>query len=304
MTIVDSNQGLQRALDVGGEILLSPGAYQLKAFDKAAPTVVAPLDPLRPPVLTHVELTRCSNITFRDLHFSSDGAGQSVVVRGQSSGIRFERFQARGTGTGYVGKDDPRPASFASFTNSTDCHVLSGDMSGYWHGVAFRNCGSCSVLDTNIHGMSGDGIRMARVTDMLIARNRIGGFYGSLYSRNHDDFIQIWATEGPSARVLIFSNDLDSRGMAATQSIFIRNESYAETKALHEDLVIVGNSVRNGHQHGILVEHSKGLIMRSNRLIWDKKAVMRNNSGPINSRPVYRAIGEVVDAVIEGNSED
>ncbi|WP_424967352.1 right-handed parallel beta-helix repeat-containing protein [Dinoroseobacter sp. S375] len=296
--IVDTQLGLGRAVTKlskeGGEIWLEPGSYHLERWKVGPETGLIHIRALRPddpPTFSRIELKRSRNILFEGIRLRGGEASHDFRVIDGCEGITLRGADCRGTATGWVGRDDDTPNSFALVSDSSgiaveDCHIRR-----YWQGAAFLRSSQCRFSVNRVEWMTADGLRMSDVHGMFISDNEFTRFFGSDQRVNHSDMIQIWAMPNPSSNVWIVGNNLDSQGEAATQSILILNEQFEKTGLKHNGIFIAANRVRNGHVNGIVVEHADGLHLMANVLEWDREAVMRYDSGPQNSEPRVRVKG-------------
>lgn len=129
------------------------------------------------------------------------------------------------------------------------------------------------VRGNDVHDIRTDGMNFIRVDNVLIEDNHIHDFKAAYNSNDHRDMIQFWTNGAttPSTDITIRNNTLDIGEGSFTQSIFMRNEavdSQGGGKGMYyQNVLIEGNTIYNGHLHGITVGEANGLTIAENSLV-------------------------------------
>jgi len=268
------------------EILLAPGDYGELALDTASapwarfagPVILRAADPTDPAVLTGLALRGVGNLAFEDLRFAYDAlpgapswAKPFTIENG--TGIAFRRVTFEGDiAEGLGPEEDGLPTGIALWVTRSEGITVADTSFTSWHRAAvFNTVEGIALTGNEVHDIRSDGFNFSAVQDVLVAENSFRDFRPSIAAGDHADMIQIWAAAGPSRQVTIADNWFDSAGGAATQSIFLRNETVdlgeAGPEAFYEDITITGNVIHNGHRHGITVGETRGLVITDNTLI-------------------------------------
>jgi VCBS repeat-containing protein len=159
------------------------------------------------------------------------------------------------------------------------------------------------VSANEVERIRSDGFNFANVDNVLIEKNYMHDFRGSIESGDHLDMIQFWTTgtTSPSTNVTIRENILNSQNGSWTQSIFMRNEAVdvggAGADMFYKNILIEDNIIHNAHIHGITVGETEGLIIRNNTLLHN---VDSGNDGTI-SVPAINVAANSQKVVITSN---
>lgn len=298
----------------GGTVRVANGGepYALNGFSlgaEGAQIHILPDNPGDPAVFTRLSLTDSRGLTFEGFTFDSravyeDRPGwQSDIDIRHSHDIALigNNFISAADGL-YAGDGTAtRGESLGGFTNSTGITFAGNSVDHYYHGVQLSNVTDAVVSGNRFAHIQGDGIRLKSVQDVLVEGNVLRDFYGTTQDINHTDMIQIMAGSTDfqnTERVTIRDNLLFSGEGAATQSIFIRNETQAETGMAYRDISVINNLIYNGHQHGVTISGADGVEVARNTLLWDRDTYMITGGGrALNFTPVINIFESDVTAV-------
>ncbi len=156
---------------------------------------------------------------------------------------------------------------------SEGVEISNNFFTGFHRGAVFDRVTGLKVSGNEVTDMSTDGFDFSEVQNVLVSGNHMHDFHMSALSKAHPDFIQFFSgkTGRPSANIKIVDNFLDQGEGIWTQSIFMRNEAvdiYGRGLPLfYKDITIENNVIRNGHQHGITVGQTIGLMIKNNTVI-------------------------------------
>lgn len=279
----------------------------------AAPLTIASADPTQPAHLSRLTIAGARDITLEDLNFAySFHAGDHywtapfAIYDSNNIVLRHNRFigdVARGVSPQVDGHGFGMALSIRGSDGVT---ATDNDISRFAIGLRVLACSNVTVTGNNIHALRMDGMDVAQVKHILIARNRIHDFEKATSSKDHPDMIQFWTsgTKSPTTDVTIENNLLNAEGKGWTQSIFMRNELVDTHKAgpemFYRNIVIRQNVIINAHIHGITVGETNGLTISNNTLIHDARS-----NGPRKNPNLWRPRIEVTkaatDVTITGN---
>lgn len=271
---------------------------------------VVAANPADPPVFEQIKLVQSQNITFSGLTFDSTNStlpGKDLEIL-DSNSITFENNVFANSANGFYDGTNPdisKGSSFALVRDSEDFSFFDNDVSGYYQGLAVIDSVGTQIIGNSFTKMTGDGVRLSGVQDTLVEGNTFSDFYGTSQDLNHSDMIQVWSASYNTLNtedLVIRGNFLNSNGGAATQSIFIKNETYGSTGDAFLNITIEDNTIYNGHLHGVAIYDTIGVVVENNTLLWDKEAAMRStpNSAGQSTAPEIR-LYDVVDGTVSGN---
>ncbi|MBM7068492.1 right-handed parallel beta-helix repeat-containing protein [Actibacterium sp. 188UL27-1] len=285
--VVRDNEGLFNALrysNGGEEIKLaqSDEPYKLHIVKKFFPDGIVTLSSLnsnKPAVFGAIRLDQVNNLHFDNVKFESHHngkqAGYHQIFIKDTKNVVIKNSDFDGAAKGIVGSGDPnivKGIRLADIRHSEDFQFTGNTVTGYNHGLYFRDAKDAIVKNNDISKLQGDGIRMVDINNMLIEGNHIHDFIGSTYNVTHLDMIQLWSTGAKTASKNIFIRDniLDSGSGAGTQTIHMRNESVDLGREgrdfYYQNIVIEDNTIKNGHIHGIHIGEVDGLKIKNNDL--------------------------------------
>ena len=260
------------------------------------------------PVFSNVRLMSSKNITIKGVDFDSSDVGDRPGMdldMSQCRNIKVLDSRFVSGCQGFVTNIAEAGKSLAVIQNSKDIVFSGNEISNYYQGLAVIDTVGVKVLDNTFSKMSGDGMRLSGVQDMLIEGNEFGQFYGSINDINHDDMIQVWSApynKLNTENLTIRDNIFNSSGGAASQTIFIKNETFGSTGVAFKNITIENNTIFNGHQHGITLYHADGATIRDNTLLWNKNATMQASIADTPYSLVPRInLTQVENAVVTGN---
>lgn len=318
--IVHNSQELSAAINklsdgAGGtiEVVNAGEAYSIskyRAGTDAGEIRVVAADPEDRPVFEQVKLVQGQNIVFSGMSFDSVGStleGKDLQIL-KCKDITFENSTFFNASHGfYTGKDDGAELGGSlGLVRDSSGFVFSGNqVSNYYQGLAVIDSIGTVVVDNTFLKMTGDGLRLSGVQDTLIEGNLFADFNGSTQNVNHSDMIQVWSapynklnTENLTIRGNVFNS---SDGMA-TQTIFIKNETYSETDVKYKNITVEDNTIYNGHVHGVAIADSSGVVVANNTLLWNQDATMQSTptSEPVTSAPAIR-LYDVENGIVTSN---
>jgi hypothetical protein len=272
----------------GDTILLKAGNYgDLNLVDKpkfdlnfSSTVTIAAADPNDPPTVTKLDLRGAENLAFDSILFDyTYQEGQQLWTKpfavSGSQNISFTGCTFDGdVASGLTAVDNGFPTGFGLNVSSTvgitveDCEIVN-----FYRGVVVSNSDDVAITNNDLHGIRMDGMNFAAVQGVVIEGNNIHDFTRSMDSADHADMIQFWTngTTRPSTDIVIRNNILDIGQGEYTQSIFMRNDQVdrglAGEEMYYQNVVIEGNTIVNGHLHGITVGETAGLTISNNSVL-------------------------------------
>jgi parallel beta-helix repeat protein len=272
----------------GDTILLKAGNYgDLSLIDKpkfdlnfSSTVTIAAADPNDPPTVTKLDLRGAENLAFDNILFDyTYKEGQPTWNRPFSvsggENISFTGCTFDGdVASGLKETDNGFPTGSGLYIRSSagvtvdDCEVVN-----FYRGIVVSDSDELTITNNDVHGIRMDGMTFAAVQGVLIEGNNIHDFNRSMNSTDHSDMIQFWTsgTTRPSTDIVIRDNILDIGKGEYTQSIFMRNElvdlGQAGQEMYYQNVVIEGNTIVNGHLHGIVVGETAGLTISNNSVL-------------------------------------
>lgn len=277
----------------GGEILLAAGAdYNLIIRDigdevEAAAVTIGSLDSDDPAVISKVQMIGAENIIVENLKFEASGADSEDMVAlfdiRDSQDITIRNSEMASDAEGPLGTTDGHAeGAELSVVRRSDGITFEGNtISNFNQGLVFLDSENIQVLQNDMQGMQGDGIRIGGVSGMLIEGNHLHDFLGSTTDANHADMIQIWGTNTsvPNENITIRENFLDTGNGASYQMIFGRNSEYSENGELFENITIEHNVLFGAHFHAISLQHTLNAVVRNNTVIYNPDAYSVEKDG-------------------------
>jgi parallel beta-helix repeat protein len=267
-------------------------------------------DPGNPPVFSQVKLVESKNMVFSGISVNSVGQpykGKDLEIL-KSSDITVENSTFVNKSNGFYTGQDPdikMGSAMGLIRDSTDVVFTGNDVSQYGQGLALIDTTGTTISDNTFSKMTGDGLRMSGVQDTVIEGNTFSAFYGSTQNVNHSDMIQVWSAAYNTMNtenLTIRGNMFNSSDGVATQTIFIRNETFPDTGTKFRNITIEDNVTYNGHIHGVAISDTVGVNIHNNTMLWNPDAMMQSTptSTPVTSVPAIRLV-DVDGAVITGN---
>lgn len=301
----------------GGTILLdgSAGPFQLIAngLDDDAPILIRALDPDVTPLIEKIEVQDSSYLTITETVIDRTAIMQTeaesardITISG-SDHIEIVGNQMFGMADGYLSDADDTAGSLALVRNSSDILFSGNEISGYNHGVTFREVSDSTFSFNELSELQGDGFRGVGLQNIEVTDNYMHDFYGSIQDLNHSDMIQIWTTGAESVTdgITISNNVLDAGSGAGTQSILIGNTASGNTGAANDypqNITITNNVIHNGAANGIRASYVDGLEISNNTLLWNAAVGTQQSVGDdvISREPGITVVG-TLDTVITNN---
>lgn len=295
---------------------LAPGRYApLVLLGITGPLRLEAEDPANPPELAGLTLRDSSDIRFESLVFRyrPQAEGEPVWTAPfrvyDSQNITFSKVLFQGAvAHGHGPEVDGFPAGIALLVSGTQgLQLLGSELHGFYNGLSILRSIDVTLVDNELHGLRKDGLDMAQVSDVLIARNRFHSFTRTLASGDHADMIQMWThkTDSPSQRITIRDNVFTSGAGYWTQTIFLRNDQVdrglAGSELFFRDILIEQNVILNAHSHGILIGAGDRLTVRNNTLIRNHASEEPRFSETLAS-PAIHVAPQSRHVVITGNA--
>ena len=273
----------------GGEtIALKGGNYGdmflgvKSGFDITFPSNVSitSANPDDPAVFSGLDIRDAANLTFDSVVFDytfatgdqiysrpfSVSGGENIAIRNSTfDGDVAEGVSATSDGYGY--------AIGLSVRGTEGVQVDGNEFYNFHRGSVIAESNDVTVTNNDLHSLRMDGMNFSEVTDVVIEGNYIHDFRGSPNSNDHSDMIQFWTngTDAPSTDIVIRGNVLDVGNGTPTQSIFMRNDQVdrglAGSEMFYKNVTIEENVIVNGHEHGITVGETAGLVVRQNSVL-------------------------------------
>ncbi len=291
--VVDSSEALKAALQglsgsEGGTILVDAagGPYNLSVsnFGSAdAPILVTSLDAGNPATFASVNLSNASHVIFDNLAFDHSSIGTDFGLAdfdirvSSSDHIEFTNNVMTGTANGMATYEESsnKGGNLALVQASNNVTFAGNVISEYFHGVAVFDSQDVTFVQNEVTAMQGDGFRGGGIEGGVISDNHFHNFYGAIQTITHNDMIQLWGTsvQTENKDILIDGNILDSGAGAATQGIFIRNETFGEggpASGYFENITITNNTIYNGMPHGINLSDTIGGVVENNTVLWNQ----------------------------------
>ena len=273
----------------GGEtILLAQGDYgNLTMNGKpgfpnefASNITITSADPEKPAVFDWLHIHEGKNITIdnvvMDYVFEEgqpDWIRPFTVNYSENVTITNTVFDGDKVLEGLPSKDGYGHGYGLSVRGGSDVVVDGNEFFGFGRGAIFSEAENVVVKGNDIHDVRSDGLNFAQVQGVLIEDNHIHDFAAAYDSADHRDMIQFWtnSTTEPSTDIIIRNNVLDMGEGSYSQTIFMRNESVDSQGGgrdmYYQNVLIEGNTIYNGHLHGITVGETDGLIIRDNSVL-------------------------------------
>lgn len=299
----------------GGTILVENTSeiYVISRFRPGPDTgqiVITAADPNDPPTFAQVKLVEGQNMVFSGLSFDrtkSGVSGKDLEIL-KSSDIVFENNTFVNSANGfYTGEDPDVPwaGSLALVRDSNGIVFTGNDVSKYSQGLAVADSVGTVITNNTFSNMIADGVRLSGIQDTLVEGNTFTDFYGSTQNKNHSDMLQVWSApynKLNTENLIIRDNFFNSSGGVATQSMFIKNETFRDTGVEFRNITVENNTIYNGHVHGVAIYDTIGVQITNNTFLWNPDATMQSTatSTPVSSEPTIRLIN-VTDGVVTGN---
>ncbi|WP_209835504.1 right-handed parallel beta-helix repeat-containing protein [Ruegeria sp. HKCCE3926] len=273
------NQALSQA--TGGEtILLAAGDYgqlNLHYTNFASNVTIQSADPNAQASFSGIHVKQSSNVTFDGIKFdytynSGDYHFQSPFSVYDSQNIAFKNSifdgdVASGTGTSADGTGYGTGLTISGSTNVT---IDNTEFLKWWKAVIAVNSNGVSVTGSDIHTIRSDGLVFDNVDNILVENNYIHDFGGAAGSGDHRDMIQIQRANGSgSDNITIRNNVFDMGNGDFTQTIWAGGDGkdINDPNVIHHNVLIEGNTIYNGHFHGISLYGVDGLTITQNSVL-------------------------------------
>lgn len=276
---------LQNA-DGGETILLESGDYgdffiarELGDFMFPSEVTIKSADAENPATFNTLWVRHADNITFDGINVDTTIPEGEQFVTGftalESSNITIKNSYFDGDVARNVFEDwDGYPIGRAIEVNLSDGVTLeNNEITNYSNGVFVLRSDDFSITDSEIHGLSNDGVVLAEVQGALIENNNIHDFTPNPNAQSHLDFIQIFSngTDHPTTDVTIIGNVLDSGEGSPTQSIFISNELFHSgvwgEENFFQNITITDNLIYNSNHNGINVNGANNVVIENNTVL-------------------------------------
>ena len=267
----------------GGTVLMKAGTYHLTLTDRGNTQIDAKVrltsaDPDDPAVLTKLALNGRENVAIDHVVFDSSSTKVSMhhrdldIAGSEDISIRDSVFRGKATEALDGTPGQVAGSNLALIRNSEGIEMRGNHMSGYYHGVAFKDSDDVVFADNELTRFQGDGIRIAGVQDLLIEGNHLHGMLGTSQDINHSDMIQFWGTNigQNTERVTIRDNIINTEDGPSYQMIFGRNEHFRKNGWLFQDIVIEGNLLYGAHHNTISIAETDGMVVRHNTVLWNR----------------------------------
>jgi len=274
----------------GGEkILLDGGDYgSLNIFKKlgfdgafGSNVTIASNDPNDRATFTGMNLVSTGNITIEDVVFDytrEDGEWSSArpfeLKNTENVTIKNSVFDGDTVPYKEVEGAEEYGWGYGLSVRASSDIVLEGNEFFDWtRALIVDTAENVVVRGNDVHDIRTDGMNFIRVENILIEDNHVHDFKAAYNSNDHRDMIQFWTNGAttPSTDITIRNNTLDIGEGSFTQSIFMRNEavdSQGGGKGMYyQNVLIEGNTIYNGHLHGITVGEANGLTITGNSLV-------------------------------------
>ena len=297
--VVRNNDELFEALrnSNGGEeikLAYNKEPYELHIVRKFFPNgevKLTSLNPNKQAVFGEVKLDYVNNLHFENVTFKSHHKGEEVgfhqLFFKDTKNVSITDSDFKGAAKGIRGSGDDnivKGIRLADIRHSENFEFSGNNVTGYNHGLYFRDAKNATVKNNDISKLQGDGIRMVDINNIVIEGNHLHDFLGSTYNVTHVDMIQLWSTGAKSASKNIFirSNTLDSGSGVGTQTIHMRNElvdlGIKGRDFYYKNIVIEDNTIKNGHIHGINMGEVDGLLIKDNDFLINRDTPMEKRA--------------------------
>jgi Ca2+-binding RTX toxin-like protein len=259
---VDTSAALTAALKAaiaGDTILLAPGEYSVSVSSLALPGVtIASADLLHPAVITALNVSSSSGLTFQDLELRADKAGGDNPFKVSGShDISFTRLDVHGSLDG----DPKNDVSAFLVRSSSNISVTDSEFRELSIGFQHLDIDHLTLTGNEFHNLRSDGIRGGGSSFVTITGNRFHDFHP--ITGDHPDGIQFWTSNTTTnAHDILVANNLIYRGGGQQmQGIFMGDEVDG---VFYERVTVEGNLVSGGMFHGITVASAMGVTIRNN----------------------------------------
>ena len=262
LTTVDNAAALTAALKVaaaGDTILLAPGAYAVSISGVAAAGVtIASANLADRAVVTSLNVTGSSGLTFTDLEFVAPTTAADYVFRVSSSqDIAFRRLDVHGSLDGNPQND---VAGFL-LRSSSNITIRESEFHELSRAINHLGVDQLTVSGNLFHDLRSDGVLGGGSNWVTITDNRFQDFYP--VEGDHADAVQFWTTNTTAnAHDIRVADNVINRGAGAVmQGVFMGNEVAG---LRYERVVIEGNVISGGMYHGINVGAAADVTIQGN----------------------------------------
>jgi hypothetical protein len=213
---------------------------------------VTSMDPNNPAVLSGLNVSNSSNLTFTDLEVKVDPTTGFAVYLGSDNNIKLDGLNLHGAAVG--------DGSAVMARNSTNITVSDSDIHHLQTGINHLNSNGLTFSDNRLHDLQSDGIRGGGSSNVTIADNHFTNFYPK--TGDHPDAIQFWTTNTTTAaHDIVISGNVFVRGAGgAIQGIFIGNEN----KIPYQNVTVTDNAIIGGMYHGISLSYGNNVTVEGN----------------------------------------
>jgi hypothetical protein len=257
----------------GDVISLAPGNYgnvRVKNLAFAGEVVVQSADPSQKAVLTGLNVTDSSGLTFRGLEFSVGGQAIYPIRFTGVDRVIVDQAWVHGTLNGDPGDD----TAALLVRESRHFAVTNSEFEQLWHGISFLDGEHYTFSGNTFRELRTDGIRGGGASHVTITNNFFTDFFPA--PGDHPDAIQFWTTATTaSAHDIVVSGNVILRGDGAPiQGIFFRDQLL---KYPYQNVVISDNLIVGAMFNGLMLEEGENITITGNTVLStpDQKSYVR-----------------------------
>lgn len=247
----------------GDVIKLAAGTYSNVTFNSIAVpgnVTITSADVNRPAVLKDLYVLRSGGMTFKDLEFSRDAAGETNAFRILNShDVVLDKLNVHGTMDNNAQNDQ----GLVLVQNSANVTVSNSEFQQGFAAISHVNSTNVKITNNYIHDIRTDGIRGGGTSNLTISGNTITDLRPM--AGDHQDAIQIWGKNVKDATNIVVENNTILRGSgAAMQGVFIEADPGDSAIA---NVTVRGNTVIGGLANGVRVTRADGVLVENNVVI-------------------------------------
>jgi Ca2+-binding RTX toxin-like protein len=263
ITAVNSSAALTTALkaaQAGDTILLSSGVYSVGVSNLhfASDVTIASVDPAHAAVITALNVSGSSGLTFSGLELRADAAAGANPFRvSGSADVHFTNLNVHGSLDG----DPSNDTNGFLIRSSADITIDHSEFRELSMAVSHMDVEGFAIRNSLFHDLRSDGVRGGGSSNVTITGNTFHDFHP--IAGDHPDAVQFW-TNGTTANVhdILVADNLVYRGAGGPmQGLFMGDEVDG---VFYEHVTVRGNLVSGGMYHGINIASARGVTIQDN----------------------------------------
>ncbi len=256
----------------GGTIVLAAGVYSgllLNNVNIPAGITLTSADPNNTAVLTDLNVTNSSNLTFNALELSTIGSSGKFSPKtvfpfqiSSCDSITLTNLYVHGDPLGTL----DTTTSALSIRDTTNIAVLNSHFQYIHHAISDLDDRFMTIKGNSFDHIYDDAIRGGGTSDALVTQNTFTTFHMDLTDEDHPDCIQWWTTgTTQSVSNITITNNTFTRGDGnPVQGVFFRDQ-VGNIPFLN--VTVSGNSFTGANYNGIELGHVIGLSITNNVVV-------------------------------------